>query len=223
MNAKLVNKAKRLLIGAFLSLALLHIASVLIDRGSANGWLGTAAPWFDLDREYVVPSVYTGLLLALCSVSSVILAVRQKPHNRKIVWGLLAAIFAYLSLDEVFIIHEQLAEPLRDLLSIGPGSLLYHAWVVPALAITGLGIVATATAVKHHLVSATQAIVISLLMMLVILNIAIESLGTKVYSSPLGYRLGAVMLEELFEIGMISYILYRLVNFSSLAPLKVQK
>lgn len=203
-------KLKWLLIGLFIAFSLLHMVAVSIDRSAEAAWLKTLAMNFDLDREKVVPALYMSLLLAGCGLLAIFAATKEKLKRHRGVWGLLGVGFIYLAADEFFILHEQLAEPLRNLLMIGDGSLLYHAWVIPAILFVVLAMGVSVFALREHLLTGAQTGIISLVLLLTIIDVVLEALGTKLYFSQAYYRYGAIAAEELFEIGMASYILYRL-------------
>ncbi len=88
---------------------------------------------FDLDLEANnLPTWFQSSTLLLCSVLLVIITFIRKSLNDidTKFWGLMAAIFLYLSLDEAVSIHEQMTVPLRD--AIGAQGILFFAWVIPA-------------------------------------------------------------------------------------------
>ena len=86
---------------------------------------------FDLNEERNVPSKFSAAQLALATVLLLVLFRRSRgPHSRdRRYWLALAAVFAYMTLDEYFSIHERLDIPVTNLL--GPGSVPKFAWVVP--------------------------------------------------------------------------------------------
>jgi hypothetical protein len=89
---------------------------------------------FDLDLEANnLPTWYQSSTLLLCSfLLLVIMFIRKslKDIDTKF-WGLMAAVFLYLSIDEAVSIHEQITVPLRQI--VGAHGILFFAWVIPAI------------------------------------------------------------------------------------------
>ncbi len=90
---------------------------------------------FNLDLEKNnVPTWYQSSTLLLSSVLLAIIAlVRREAKDKDFrYWGILSAIFLYLSLDEAVSIHEQLTMPLRTAFHLE--GIFYLSWVIPAAA-----------------------------------------------------------------------------------------
>ncbi|HRO04020.1 MAG TPA: hypothetical protein PLS69_10505 [Terricaulis sp.] len=92
-------------------------------------------PLFDLSREWNAPSLYSGGLIFACgaALGRAGLRLRQRGDALWASWCFLAAVFVYLSIDEVFGLHEHLTGATRELLHITNGP-FYFAWVIPGLA-----------------------------------------------------------------------------------------
>jgi hypothetical protein len=95
--------------------------------------LRTLERFFYYDLEGNIPTWFSSILLFLCAerawrVASVARASGDRWHRH---WRGLSVIFAYLSLDELVQLHEQLVVPLRESLSLG--GVLRFAWVVVAV------------------------------------------------------------------------------------------
>jgi hypothetical protein len=89
--------------------------------------------FFNLDREFNLPTFYGSLTLLFCALLLRLIAYRkeinQEPYSKQ--WKILAVIFAILALDEFTAIHEILIIPdLADKLGL-PG-FLRPLWVIPA-------------------------------------------------------------------------------------------
>ncbi len=200
------------LAGAVIVLALLHIAAVLF----AQKWGGAEqfVQWFDLDNEWSVPTVYSGLLLGSTAFMTLILSTKTKVLAEKLRWLALSVLFLYIAFDEQLVIHEQFAEPLRNVFSISKHSVLYHAWVLVALVVVGI--------IAGFIIFIRSKTPVSLFQRRVLWYVAIlaggviflEIIGTQLFFSPLVYKLGPVFVEELFEMSMVSFILYRVTNFA---------
>lgn len=97
------------------------IASELARHVLDHGRLLGLVPLFDLDGEGNVPAFFSALLLVAVAGLMALVACergrRRQPHARA-VWGL-AAIAAFLAVDEAAGIHELLTAPLRAALHAG--------------------------------------------------------------------------------------------------------
>lgn len=203
----------RVLLAFLVCLAGLHVVAVLSGRNMPSPALAETARLFDLDNELNVSAMYTAFLLAGCALLALILSTRKQTRLHKATWFFLATGFLYLAFDESLSIHEKFAEPVRRLLNIGNQSVWYHAWTVPALAVAVVGFGVFVYAKRQHIVSRQQTSIFLLLFTLIAVTIGLEAGGTLLYDNQLVYKLGPVMAEELFEVGMISLILYRLVGY----------
>lgn len=116
-------------------IGLLAIANVIawgIRLGTGHGNLMGLIPMFDFNRELNIPTLYSSFALLFCAVLLALIALKQRAANLGwLAWAGLALIFAFLSLDEVGSIHEQLTTPVRE--SLGSSGGLYYAWVIPYL------------------------------------------------------------------------------------------
>lgn len=92
-----------------------------------------ALRWFDVNSERNVPTTWSvALLLGAAVVAAVVAARRRRPADG--VWWAVAAVAAYLALDEWFELHERLGDVGE---AIG-GSVLHFAWVIPAVVVAGV-------------------------------------------------------------------------------------
>ncbi len=89
--------------------------------------------FFYYDLEANIPTWFSTILLFLCAQRAwwVATAARASGDRWHRHWRGLAVIFAYLSLDELAQLHEQVVAPLRAALSLG-GALRF-AWIVIAV------------------------------------------------------------------------------------------
>jgi hypothetical protein len=127
--------ATRLLAACGVVVMLLSVGAVLAGELLGMQWLDR----FDGDIEGSVPGWFHTLLLAAAAALWLVLAGREHAAGRSLrAWVLLGAVFGLASLDEVLAVHEELTEPLRELL--GLSGALHYAWVVPgALVVAVLG------------------------------------------------------------------------------------
>lgn len=100
----------------------LSAAKVLFDSDRLE-WL---VDLFRLNREANIPSFFSGALFLLAAVLLVIVWRTRQGGGRR-AWVLLAAVFGFLSYDELFSVHERLIDPLRDALDLS--GVFYFAWI----------------------------------------------------------------------------------------------
>src|SRR5690606_9621141 len=106
--------------------------------------------------------------------------------------------------DELMLIHEGFGEPMRDLLNIQDGNPFYHAWVVLAM-IAALFFVFLFVSIKTaKTINVAQKKIVMYVVFLAIGVISLEIIGTQLYFSQTVYKLGPVLIEEMFEMGMAS-------------------
>lgn len=215
--ARFHDAVPRILLALFLTIAFLHFVTTAFSINYPGSTLANVSPIFDLDQEYNVPTYYSGLILLSIGACSWRLRKKANLVSRKFFWIFLSVFFTYWAIDEMFVLHEQTAAPLRDLFSIGSESLYYHAWVMiamPVIAIIGL-VVLFIYHQKRKPITKQQLGLLSLIFFYMSGIVALETAGTQVYSNDYLYRLAAVPAEELFEIGVASLILARLIKLYS--------
>lgn len=83
----------------------------------------------DFDREHNLPSWYSAFSLAFCALLLAIIALAEPNGRGRRHWWGLAALFAYVSVDEGVALHERLVLPLKA--ALGTTGLLFYAWVIP--------------------------------------------------------------------------------------------
>jgi hypothetical protein len=203
-----------ILVGFIVAIALLHIAAVLLPGRTSNANLLSLAPWFDLDNEFNFPTVYTGLLLGSCAFMGCILALLAHHLQNSLRWACISLVFFYLALDELLVIHERLALPIRNALLIAPENILFHAWIIPAAAVTMLLGVFILFIKGRNKIAAAQKHILVCLFILALGVIFLEMVGTQFYASVFAYKLGPVLIEEIFELSVISYTLYSISDYA---------
>lgn len=93
---------------------------------------------FDLDSEHNIPSVLSFLQLLMASIILAVMATVswQQKDGRMKAWAGLSLVFAYLSIDELEEVHEQMMYYFRD--TFHTTGILYFAWIIPMMAFTVL-------------------------------------------------------------------------------------
>ena len=110
----------------------LFVAHLIGDVGiyafDANkNWLHA----FNMDREFNIPTLFSSIMMLGCAYTlNEIKKISREPSFKG--WGLLSKIFIFLTIDELFQIHEIFIIPdLRPYLSPALGS----TWVIPYTAL----------------------------------------------------------------------------------------
>lgn len=115
----------------FITAVIVSVATYLmyIKYGRGRDFVYGLTERFDMDREWGIPSLFSGVLLLFCGglFATAWMATRDGA-NRSRMWLLLALCFVFLSIDEVFSVHEQLIVPMRDQLTTAATG--DYAWMV---------------------------------------------------------------------------------------------
>ena len=124
---------------AAIALLTAHVAGqsikFLVRDGVGHGIIDR----LDMNGEANVPAWYAAALLVLSAVATAAIGFHAKARGAARAagyWLGLAAMLAFLSLDEATQLHEKLIPPLRRLL--GGRGVLFYPWVVPAAALVAL-------------------------------------------------------------------------------------
>ncbi|HYD32927.1 MAG TPA: hypothetical protein VEA39_00010 [Methylophilaceae bacterium] len=103
---------------------------VLLARYLGYDHLGGLVPLFDMDLERNFPTFFAALLAVVASGLLLAISMVKKQMMRPWkLWASLSGIFLLVAMDEFIGIHEQLSQPLRELLDAK--GLLYFAWIIP--------------------------------------------------------------------------------------------
>lgn len=168
---------------------------------------------FDLDSEYNIPAWYASFSLLFCAGLLGAITALKKGDRYHSYWKILAFIFLFLGLDEVFSFHEALIIPsLRKSLKLNP--LFYHTWVIPAIALVSFFIFKYWKFVLH-LPKRTR-----ILIMLAGGIYITGALGLEMISGALRQEFGrwnvmtqtAIISEEIFEMTGILIFIYALLT-----------
>lgn len=200
------------LIGSALLLAILHLMLVQASLANPDHAMSAYTKLFDLDSEKNVPTFYNSFLLLLAAILAIWLAFKLKV--RRAAWLVLAASFVILSIDEAYMIHERLSEPIRDKLTITDGSPFFHAWVVVAIpaALLLITLLVVGWRKRHQIMDQAALKVVLTLLAMVIGSVTMEIIGTQLYSNQNLYRLLIVPLEEVIEISGSSAVVYLIMS-----------
>ena len=106
---------------------------------AGHPWVYGLVDLMNVDGEQNIPALYSVfLLLATSGLLGFVTFLARKAHSGDASkWALLGAGFAFMAIDEAWLLHERLINPVRRLLGGSPEHLgVFHfAWVVPAFGI----------------------------------------------------------------------------------------
>ena len=210
------------LVAAVAVLVALHLVVMVAKFGFGHDHLMGMARVFDLNEESNVPTWYSGVALLLCSASlALVAAVKRRTHDRFLAhWGVLALIFAYMSLDEVSRFHEHwgafLEVPFAWARRVEvAGGIFRNLWVVPAaivVAIIGLAYLRFLWSLPVR--TRVQFILAGVLF--VWASVGMEMVGAH-YTSIGGRQLVGfavlVTIEEVLEMGSIVFFLHAVLEY----------
>ena len=113
-----------------LTLLLLNVLGIVSKYYFGYGTVKGLVPMFNFNTEKNVPTFYSTIALFISAVLLWLIAISHKRRgNSYLLWGGLAFIFLFLSIDEFVSIHEKLIKPLRA--SLGTSGVFSYAWVIP--------------------------------------------------------------------------------------------
>lgn len=128
---------------AFL-LVLASVAGQLSAHLTGHDYVFGLVPLFNIDGERNFPTGFSTLLLLLAAALLAVIMVLERGRGRggSGYWAVLSAGFLFMAADEAWSFHEKLIRPVRSLLGDQDLGMLYHAWVVPGMALVAvLGLV----------------------------------------------------------------------------------
>ncbi|MDI9638096.1 hypothetical protein QQ054_01410 [Oscillatoria amoena NRMC-F 0135] len=106
----------------------------VLGYGSLKGMI----PLFDLDLEFNIPSLYSGLSLIGCAMllGAIALLKKQKRDRYLRHWQGLSLIFLLMGVDEIIELHERTIKPLRN--ALNATGIFYFTWVILGFALVVL-------------------------------------------------------------------------------------
>ncbi len=142
INKMIVNisprKTTNLLIGIILCLTLMHCLLLFIEDGLDIKEIHSLRTFFDFERDSNIPTWYSSITLFISSLLLSLIAIAKKKTKDHFAlhWKFLAIIFAFLSLDEVAMFHENSGKLLEVLFPVKFDGLLYFQWVLIGIPVT---------------------------------------------------------------------------------------
>ncbi len=118
----------------------IHLLLLIIKFCSGHDHVFGLIELFDLNGEHNIPTVFSFFLLFYAAVLLARIAFSAFHTGRPYPWHWagLSAVFAWLSYDEMYEIHEQWITPIRD--HFHADGIFYFIWQLPYL-ITGIVVV----------------------------------------------------------------------------------
>ena len=126
-----VRSQKVTLLFVIAAMGLLTInCGVLLAKDLGYEHLWGLVPLFDVDQENNIPTFFSTLLAIVASALLLAISLARKQMSRPWrLWASLSVLFLLVAIDEFIGIHEQLSQPVRELLDAK--GLLYFAWIIP--------------------------------------------------------------------------------------------
>lgn len=187
------------------------VVSVALIEGygaSSEGVMGL----INLNKEASIPTWFSQALLL--AVAAVLFVIALRTENYKKHWGILGAIFLYISIDEGASIHELTVTPIRNLFDLNSG-FFYYSWV---LLFGALGIIIGLLYLKFlaRLPRRTRLLCITAATLFVGGGIGMEMIGGRIAAvageSGTNFAL-AVATEEYLEMSGAILFLYALLDY----------
>ncbi|KGY12176.1 hypothetical protein NM22_12940 [Vibrio tubiashii] len=191
-----------------------HLLGLFSKLYLGYGRLLGVIPFFDFGAEKNLPTLYASLAILFASALLAIIGINHKQaKDRYVLWLLLSAIFFFLSIDELFSIHEQLVPVMRD--KVDASGYFYFAWVIPyALALLALAVLYFKFLLR--LPKKTMQLFIFSGGLFVMGAIGMEMLGGKIAEvgahEGVSYALTYTMEELLEKLG-IAFFIYALLDY----------
>jgi hypothetical protein len=136
-----VTQVRRTFLVCIFIIVAAHTTMLFMRYGLGFGRLKGLSAFVDLWGENNLPTFYASMSLLFCGLLLYLISLSEKKLGGKFAmyWLVMAALFIFLSADEMLQIHDSISEKLRVL---GASGIFFHAWVIPyGIALVGLGII----------------------------------------------------------------------------------
>lgn len=118
-------------------LAIANLAGIVIRLFPGHSVFNDLIQLFDFNSERNIPTLYSSINLLFGALLLTCIAIKSKTMGSSwLPWLGLASVLGFLSIDETASFHEQLAEPVQQLLNVS--GLFYYVWVIPYLLAVGI-------------------------------------------------------------------------------------
>jgi hypothetical protein len=105
-----------------------HIATRFLTLVVGDDFFYGFVPMFNFDKERNAPSYFSSLSMAFIALLVSIVAAANKGKRYFWHWTIMAAIFLFVSFDELVALHEQMIQPLRSAFEFT--GFLFYPWVI---------------------------------------------------------------------------------------------
>lgn len=212
-----------LLVVIALVLAGCYLASEEVDvtEQTAPPTLAAHFAWFfDLNSENSLPAWYSASLWLFAAFLATSVGAKSRSLNDRILWRCLAAVFAFLSLDEAIAIHERIGSVMAHWIKLS--GYFHYVWVL-----YGILLVFLLTAVFGRFVwSLPRPVSLSFLAAGVVFlsgALGFEMIGAAVESGQRDFPVGLnwrtlIALEELAEMLGVTTLIFGLLMALKLTP-----
>ncbi len=211
VNVKISPSRVALWLGAaWAAIALMHGASIFVDRVLGHPRAFGFNELFYLSAEDNVPTLYSSFLMWIIAIVAfgIGLASRARKLGGVSAWIGIAVLFVFLGIDESASLHERISDPLREALG-GVGGFLYFAYVLPYGTALGL-LTAVYAPFVLRLPTATRRKLVVSAALYVTGALLLEAVGGRHYETmevrDAPYIL-MITIEELLEIAGLSLFL----------------
>lgn len=205
----------RALAGTILALDAAYVVTQVLLRVLDLSQRSVLVALFDLNHEMNLPTLYSGAALLLGALLLAMTAAGERGRGRSFFgWGGLCAAFAFLSVDEMFAIHEKLNEPLRAAMHTS-GGVFHFAWVIP-YAMATMAFAAVYLPFLLRLPSRTRGLFILSGIVFVGGAVGCELVGSWILTDapPRSVAIAVeILIEETLEMGGVALFLYALTSY----------
>ena len=131
-------KTTKLLIGIIICFTIIHCLLQFIEYGLGFSQIHLIRILFDFELDSNITTWYSSITLFISSLLLWGIAIYKKgiKDSFSLHWRFLAIIFAFLSLDEVAMLHERAGQVLDSLSSVEFDGWLYFQWVLIGVPLT---------------------------------------------------------------------------------------
>lgn len=128
----------KLFISIIICLTLIHCILQFVEFSLGFSKIHLIRVLFDFERDSNITTWYSSITLFISFILLTLIAIAKKRVSDTFAfqWQFLAIIFAFLSLDEIAMLHERSGEVLKILVPIEFDGFLYFQWVLIGIPVT---------------------------------------------------------------------------------------
>ena len=124
------------MLGCITFLLIAHLIGRYLRFGLGHDYVYGLIPFFNLNEEDNLPSLYSGLTLIFSSLLFCLIGLTRRSERESFSWHWLglSVAFLFVAFDELFYFHERLDTLLRN--KFHTHGVFFYAWIVPYSIIT---------------------------------------------------------------------------------------